>query len=184
MYYKMNEKTKQNKTNLVNKQLENMQNALNTIDGVHEVLKKFDGKTLNKRVSTALKTVNNNLNFEMSYNSFIITYKDYNNRSVQDVSGVGCLYIQYPDIYLAHDCLKSSDNNGVYQNNVFIYDNIKKILDRKKEDLQKDIKEITSQLKKIDLIEQQRAKLDLMIEGFNNKYHHTIRSYFELTIKN
>ena len=81
MRYYCNEDAK----NLVMLEIENRKEALKLYDGIIEVVKKFDGKILNKRFDTALKKVDERLSYNRAYTYFEITMSTFDNRCCTSV---------------------------------------------------------------------------------------------------
>lgn len=99
MKYYCNEDAK----NLVELEIKNRKEALELYDKVIEVVEKFDGKVLNKRLETALKKVDERLSCDRRYSSFEIQMSVFDSRSCRSVNkdDLGYSHVNYiSDSYL------------------------------------------------------------------------------------
>ena len=71
--------------NLVKLEIENRKEALKLYDGIIEVVKKFDGKVLNKRFDTALKNFDGRLSYNREHSWFEINMNVFDNRSCKSI---------------------------------------------------------------------------------------------------
>jgi len=143
---------KQDTINLLKLDIAAEETLLKLKDDIVAVVKKFDNKVPTKRITTALKKVDDNLRFTAQYNSMVIEMYT-TNRSVQSTTGTSWVYISNSCKTILHSCLRSSSNNGCLNDDGTINaSQIIKDINIYAEYKQKSITDLKKQIKNIDKI--------------------------------
>lgn len=166
---------------LVELEIKNREYAFSLYDEIIEVLAKFDGKQVTKRIETALRKIDDNIRVENEYNSFIIKVGFWNieKRSVKTENGIA--YLENSEETICHCSRFSSYGDGVLnENNSLNYENIKKQLIKHKEYMEESIKEIKSQLANVETIISEYEELEKKCQDFNRDTNFCISEYYGL----
>lgn len=160
---------------LVELEIKNREYAFSLYDEIIEVLAKFDGKQVTKRIETALRKIDDDIRVENEYNSFIIKvgFWDIEKRSVKTENGIA---------YLENSghCSRFSSYGVLNENNSLNYENIKKQLIKHKEYMEESIKEIKSQLANVETIISEYEELEKKCQDFNRDTNFCISEYYGL----
>lgn len=160
-------------------------NAYDLADKVAEMVRKFDGKAYNKRLATAIHTIDNHLFLQMQYNSFNIKYTaiDYEERSITTTSG-NTAYIDNSEVYIVGMCISSQDDHrALTEDGRIIADNIIKEIERMKEYNKETYNTTEGQLSQIKYFRLRKDRIIKEVEAHNNEVCYHIRQYFDLEIK-
>lgn len=84
---------------LVEMEVANKKYALTLYDRIIEVVRKFNGKLLNKRLETALKAIDNNLSIDTRYGDSIYITLYCKNQMIR--ANDGCHYIKHREITMS-----------------------------------------------------------------------------------
>lgn len=176
MYYIDKEKA----VKLSNLHIEAMKTTLTFTDEIKEVLQKFNGKPITKRIDTALKKINPNLHMSREYNSFRINWL-IENRSFGENGMV--YYIKEHTINILWASCFSSYGDGVLDSeNCLIAEQAIKELDRQNEQTKESIKNATEQLANIENAISEHERIKKELESFNHSINWLVNSYFDLRI--
>lgn len=162
-------------------EISNREYILTLIDDIMEVIAKFDGKVLNKRLETALqKKVEQNPNFKKgTFISYKMKYDLFQielyvpDRSVSNNDGKGCYYITGDII-----CICWMDLTQAVKENRIMSNNILKSIQQQKENIEEYISKIKIALTKIDEWEERWREIDNKITKLNAEIPYDIRMYF------
>lgn len=163
---------------LVELENKNRKCMVSLYDSVLECLKKFDGKQVTKRIETALKKIDNNINLDSSGNSLIISlyFKD---RLIQNEDR--CYYLKNFYENFCHCSRFSSCGDGILNSdNSLNYEMIEKEMIKHKEYIIKSIEESEKQLKNIDYLMLEYEELKNQCNQFNHKIHRSIAEHFDI----
>lgn len=149
--------------NLILLEVKNMKEVLEMYDSIIGIIKKFDGKVLNKRLETALKSVSNSLYVDTKF-SFNIEFYCFD-RGCRSANSDSWIYITKNSIVLNNFLsLNSSNpnnkNTAVDENNRIIADTIIKSLNGGKEYLERQVDRYTDGLGKV---EEWRNRMDKIV---------------------
>lgn len=176
MYYIDKEKAMK----LANLHIEAMKTALNFTDEIKEVLQKFNGKPITKRIDTALKKIDSNLHMSREYNSFRINWFVENRCFCENG---GAYYIkEYAINILWATCFSSYGDGVLDSENCLISEKAIKELDRQNEQTKESIKNATEQLANIENAISEHERIKKELESFNRSVNWLVNSYFELRI--
>lgn len=174
----------EHREDLVKLHLKAYQKAIDLTPAVIEVLKRFDGKQINKRIDTALKEVNGSLSFTAQYNSVMVEWW-IDNRYIRNADGCSVTYIEDSKVTIAHGCANYGGNleqscivDGKLNASALIDSAIAYSTEHGKE-----IDATLKQLKQVDKLQARQAKIKADIENHNNELQWMVRRYFELDIK-
>lgn len=160
------------------RQLEYNQKAYDQFDNIIEVIEKFDMKEPSKRLDTALKNVSKSLKFEISYNSFIINYCNHDEIYIKECNE----YLKDDTKILLHmSCVSVYGGGALFRGRIdskIIIEQLKK----NKEYHENIQRQAYEQLSIIDELEEEREKLEKMLEDFNAKILYTTDKYFNIRI--
>lgn len=176
MYYIDKEKA----VKLSNLHIEAMKTALTFTDEIKEVLQKFNGKPITKRIDTALKKINSNLYIKREYNSFRIEWIIENHCFGENSMAY---YIKEHTINILWASCFSSYGDGILDSeNCLIAEKAIEQLEKAREQMEKDISNSIRQLENIEstIAEHERIKEEL--KEFNRSVNWLINNYFELRI--
>ena len=165
---------------LANLHIEALKTALGFTDEIKEVLQKFDGKPITKRIDTALKKINPHLYTVREYNSFRINWIIENRYFCENG---GAYYIKENTIsILWATCFSSYGDNVLDSENCLIAEQAIKELDRQNEQTKESIKNATEQLANIENAISEHERIKKELESFNRSVNWLVNSYFELRI--
>lgn len=177
--------------NLVNLEIENRKEALKLYDGIIEVVKKFDGKVLNKRFDTALKTVDNRLSYSREYSWFKINMNVFDNRTCKSVKkdklGYSCTnYIS--DCYIAlNSCLQTYSYNSadktLLENERIKADVLIESLNSGKEQIEKEIERLENSIDKVNEWKEKLTALKAEMEKTMANIPLIIREYYDINYR-
>ena len=171
----------QDAQNLIKLELDARRKAISFTPAIVEVLNKFNGKQLNKRLDTALKQIDKSLYFRSEHNSFVIDWY-VDDRSVKAREGEHTNYIDYHSITLCHCSIQASDGTGAAQDGTLNAEVAIEWLNKFVSSMQKTITETEEQFKNVEQYKQRRRELKQAIEDFNNNIPHMLDRYFDLRI--
>jgi len=166
---------------LVELEIKNREYAFSLYDEIIEVLAKFDGKQVTKRIETALRKIDDNIRVKNEYNSFIVEVGFWNieKRSVKTENGIA--YLKNAEETLCHCARFSSYGDGVLnEDNSLNYEAIKTQLVKHKEYMEKSTLEIKEQLADIETITSEYEELEKKCQEFNAKKNWCISEYYGL----
>jgi hypothetical protein len=182
MYYDYN---KPLAVKLTEKQIEVYSNLLSLVPSIEEVLRRFDGKIVNKRISTALQAVARGVCFDKSLYSgrWELTACEWDNRSVPgepDRFGYcGAHYIKDETLHLANDGQGEGFIDG--EGRLCAKKAIAAI-EKNREHYQRKIEAMREQLSHIDSIISKYKALEAAKKEFNDNLDYSIRDYFGLKL--
>ncbi len=176
MYYIDKEKA----TKLSNLHIEAMKTALTFTDEIKEVLQKFNGKPITKRIDTALKKINPNFYIKREYNSFRIEWI-IENRFFGE-NGIAYYIKEHTINILWASCFSSYGDGILDSENCLISEKAIKELDRQKEQMEKDISNSIQQLENVEILIVEHEQIKKQKEEFNRSVNWLVNSYFELRI--
>lgn len=170
---------------LIQRELEIKKSALTLFDSVKKVVGSFNGKIANKRLDTALKAIDEKLNFKMEYNSFRITFDDYDYERRYVRMGDKGAYIKNCSVNVAWCTISSAYGDSVLDDDrkIIAYP-VMKAIDNQKACMLREIAIIEKQLSSIDEIITRYSAITASIRSFNDEIDHDIREYFDLKIYN
>lgn len=170
---------------LLEREIDIKKAALRYFDNVKKVVASFNGKIANKRLDTALKAIDERLNFKMEYNSFRITFDDYDfNRRYVSIGEKGA-YIKNCSVNIAWSTISSAyGNSALDDERKIISYSVLKDIDAQEASIKREIAIMENQLAKIDEIIIRYDAITASIRQFNDEIDHDIREYFDLKIDN
>lgn len=166
---------------LVKLELAAREKALSLIDGIISVVTRFGGKKPDKRLDTALKNIDKDLAFSMSYNSFKISLY-ITERSTADSAGNHTLYLQDSSASIIHACISSgSGEPGICQDGTINAVLLIWKLNTFRTDTQQAIIKTRKELENINTIlteyDERKKALDRFVSGIS----YTTRRYFKIS---
>lgn len=174
--------------NLVEIEIKNRKEALKLYDGIIEVVKKFDGKVLNKRFDTALKKVDGRLSYEREYSWLKIKMNVFDSRSCKSVKkdsyGYSCTnYIS--DSYLMLNSLLytysyNPDDKVALDNERIISGNIIFALNKGRRQIEETIKELEESISKVDEWKNRLKEIENEMRKTMNEVPYIIREYYDI----
>lgn len=174
--------------NLVEIEIKNRKEALKLYDGIIEVVKKFDGKVLNKRFDTALKKVDGRLSYNREYSWLEIDMNVFDSRSCKSVKkdsyGYSCTnYIS--DSYLRlnsllHAYSHNPDEKVALDNERIISSNIILALIKGKRQIEETIKELEESISKVDEWKNRLKEIENEMRKTMNEVPYIIREYYDI----
>jgi hypothetical protein len=163
---------------MVEKEIEVKERIIKMIPEITEVLKKFEGKQVTKRLETALKKIDENLRVTKEFNTFEISL--YNeDRCIKTTNG--CSYINSYS-YVLSGCIKNYYGDGIEQNGVFIYENAIKLITIQTQNKIDVIEKMKNNLKNIDSLQKEKEELQNKIKIYNDNVDYSIKKYFDLEL--
>lgn len=174
--------------NLVELEIKNRKDALSLYSDIIEVVKKFDGKILNKRFETALKKVDERLSCNREYSWFEINMSVFNSRSCKSIKkdnyGYSCTN------YLSNSYLKLNALLYTYSNNpeekvLLKEERINSLvliesLNKGKAQMEEKIKELENSLDKVDEWREKLKALKSEMEKTMGEIPYIIRDYYSI----
>lgn len=174
--------------NLVEIEIKNRKEALRLYDGIIEVVKKFDGKVLNKRFDTALKKVDGRLSYNREYSWLEIKMNVFDSRSCKSVKkdsyGYSCTnYIS--DSYLRLNSLlyaysHNPDEKVALDNERIISANIILALIKGKRQIEETIEELEESISKVDEWKNRLKEIENEMRKTMNEVPYIIREYYDI----
>ena len=165
---------------LVNLELAADEKALSLVDGIINVVTKFGGKEANKRLDTALKTIDKNLSFSMAYNSFKIALY-IENRSINTKSGIS-MYLNDSSVSIIHACISTGyGEQGICQNGTINAALLIEKLNTFRTDTQQAIIKTRKELENINTILTEYEERKKAIDRFVSAISYTTRKYFKIS---
>lgn len=174
--------------NLILLENENRKRALETYDLIIPVIKKFNGKVLNKRLETALKNVCNNLRIESYCGFFIINFNCFDNRmcyssKVDEYGRRNCVYSNL-DVIRLNTCVHVYNCNQesisvTDKNNRIKADVIIESLECGKKRLENEIKENNDALNKVDEWQSRMKKIIKDMQELRSEIPYAFQKYFK-----
>lgn len=165
---------------LIALEIKELEKAVAVIDDIKKTIPKFAGKAPTKRLDTALKAINSNLRFETSYNSFILEIRK-ENRHVQDTDN-SAVYTLSSAVNIIHASLRSSSGDGICQNGTIDAALFLAQVNSAHDYIVNSIKNLTDELKDIDRILAEHARILKERDDFISSTHCLIREYFYLKV--
>lgn len=182
MYYEYN---KPLAVKLTEKQIEVYSNLLSLVPAIEEVFRRFDGKVVNKRISTALQAVARGVCFNKSPYSghWELTACEWDNKSVSgepDRFGYySTHYIKDEKLYLANDAIGDSFIDGEGR---LCAEKAIAAIEQARERYQRKVETMRDQLSHIDSIIGKYKELLTAKKEFNDNLDYSIRDYFGLKL--
>lgn len=174
--------------NLVEIEIKNRKEALKLYDGIIEVVKKFDGKVLNKRFDTALKKVDGRLSYYREYSWLEIKMNVFDSRSCKSVKkdsyGYSCTnYIS--DSYLRLNSLLytysyNPDEKVALNNERIISANIIFALNKGRRQIEETIEELEESISKVDEWKNKLKEIENEMRKTMNEVPYIIREYYDI----
>lgn len=179
--------------NLVLLEIENRKSALELYTEVIELVKKFDGKVLNKRFETALKKIDDRLSYGRSYNSFYIEMSVWNNRSCRSVKtdsyGYSSTnYIDTDSIRLntyiqTYSCGKNDPYSFMLCDERIIAEPIIEALNKGKTSLEKNIEALEKSIDKVEEWKEKCEALKKEMEEITKDIPYIIKEYYDINYR-
>lgn len=168
---------------MIEREIEIKKAALLLFDDVKKIVGSFNGKIANARLDSALKKLNENINFKMEYNSFRITYDEYDYKMRYVSIGDKGAYIKNSSVNIAWCTISSAYGDSVLDDDrrIIAYQ-ILKAIDIQKQTIISELSKMEKQLAIIDDIIKQYHTITENIRMFNDGIDHDIREYFDLKI--
>ena len=159
---------------LTEKQIALYERLLSYIPAIEEVVKKFDGKVLNKRFDTELKKVYSGARCSKAPYSedWLITISEWNDRYVSTERG--CVYVASAELCLAHTIFGKWLVGGR-----IVAEKLIKEIEANAESYKNHIAEMKEQLAHIDDLLAEYDKIIAAREAFGKKVNPYIKQYFE-----
>ena len=178
-YYQLSD---EHRKQLIDLELAIKEQAIKLAPAVKEVVKKYDDKTLSKRLETALKKIDKRLYVHNEWNSFDIKFIEHDKRSIQTSRFTE--YVEHNDVYIASTCRQNAygDSSLTYDNRI-IADVVNASIDRNVASAAESIKEVREQLKQVETFRANKRRLEDETKQHNDKINYTIQRYFDLEIK-
>jgi len=165
---------------LIQLEIEAKQKAVSLVDPIIGIMGKFDGKQANKRLDTALKGINEDLRFNMEYNSFKISMY-IANRMINSQDHAD--YIKSDYVYLVHGSITSAYGNAIMPQGVIDSNEVNRQLYKFRTETIAWIEKLENQVKNIETILIEYKAVKDAMERFNNRIDYTIREYWQLDFK-
>ncbi len=165
------QKTTTQAKDLLLERADDLQKVLDLVPEIIKVIKKFDGKVINKRLDTALKQVDPNLSAGQEWNSFIIDLR-FSQSKLQG----------YRRVTIAHAGLSSAYGDGGIRgdNNTLKADALISDIEKTLEYAQKRIDKINKHLGGLDAILERYFDIKKQMSGFYDDIPHDVREVLEL----
>lgn len=176
--------------NLVELEIQNRKEALKLYDGIIEVVKKFDGKVLNKRLDTALKKFDGRLSYNREYSWFEINMNVFDSRSCKSVEkdsyGHSCTnyisdnYLRLNSIVYTYSNSANDKDKVILNNERIISSVLTDSLNKGKEHIQKEIEKLENSIDKAEEWKTKLEKLKREVENVMNEVPYIIREYYDI----
>lgn len=186
MKYYCNEDAK----NLVELEIQNRKEALKLYDGIIEVVKKFDGKVLNKRFDTALKKFDGRLGYNERNSFFEIEMNVFDNRSCKSVKkdtyGYSCTnyitdsYLTLNTIMYTFSYNPDIEKVMLDKDRRIIAEVVIKGLEKGKADIEKKIEVLENSIDKAEEWKTKLEKLKREVENVMSEVPYIIREYYDI----
>ena len=173
-------------TELAKLQIEEELDALKFVPAITELLKKWNGKQINKRLDSALKQIDPRIGYHVRYGTFYISVavrSDY--ISVPSGHGVSLAhYLSSRQTELLQGEMIDLTGNGkaaTIEGNL----NAAPLLEsmtRRAESIRKSCEQATEQIEKVPDLIAERDRLAKAVEDFSRGLNAKIRDYFDLDI--
>lgn len=163
-----------NPDKLVELEIKNMQRAIELIKMCIPVIRKFDGKVVNKRLSTALSeaTGGEYIKLEKSTYRFLSWYS--RDRHVSSTYG-GCEYIMNSD-YSLTDTVKDAINEAGRLNGASVV----AAMERQIKDYEERITQYTESVKTVEDAKKQIKELKNQISAILDSIPYVVREYYDV----
>lgn len=170
---------------LTEKQIEVYEHLLGLVPEIEKALLPFDGKIVNRRISTALGQVARGVCFDKSPYSgrWELTVQEWDNRSVNgepDKYGVcRCQYIKDYKLYFADSASGDSfiDDQGRLQAGKLIA-----AIEKRREHYQGKIENMKEQFSRIGEIIAEYKRIQALKDAFSRDIDYSIRDYYGLKV--
>lgn len=170
--------TKEIKLRLLDLEIKARNKAINLCDDIIKVVSKFNKKEPTKRLDTALKKIDKNLNFRLRHNSFIIDL-NIENRSIT-IEEYNTHYIRGYNISIIHSSIRSGYGDGICQNGTINGELLMDEIDNSKQQMIQEVNKLKHGIENINNIITEKAMIDSQIANFKNVTPYLIREYFDL----
>lgn len=189
-HYYSNEDSK----NLIRLEIENRKEALKLYEEIIELVKKYDGKVLNKRFDTALKKIDERLSYDRQYNSFYIEFSVWNNRSCKSTKTDSYGYSS--TLYISTDCIRLNTYIQTYSHGRnepcmlcderIIAKPIIEALNKGKAGIEKTIADLENSIDKAQEYKEKCEALKKQMEEITKDIPYLIKEYFDInyTVEN
>ena len=177
--------------NLVELEIQNRKEALKLYDGIIEVVKKFDGKVLNKRFDTALKQFDGRLSYNREHSCFEIKMNVFDNRSCKSVKkdtyGYSCTnyitdsYLRLNNLVYTHSY--NAKDVVMLDNERIISSVLIEALNKGKEQMKNNIKELENSIDKVDEWKNKLKALQIEMEEVMKEVPYIIREYYDINYR-
>lgn len=177
--------------NLVELEIQNRKEALKLYDGIIEVVKKFDGKVLNKRFDTSLKQFDGRLSYEREYSWFNIKMSTFDSRSCKSVKkdsyGYSCTNYITENYLILNSVIYTYSYNPkdkvMLDNERIISSVLIEALNKGKEQMEDKIKELENSIDKVDEWKSKLKALQIEIEEVMKEVPYIIREYYDINYR-
>ena len=175
-----------NARRLTEKQIEVYEKLLSYVPAIKEVIRKFDGKALTKRLDTALKEVYKGASCRKDTfaGDWQLTLSEWEDRSItvksenpfNGAEDCICMYVQYNMIYFA-----SSTSKWCFDGKL-IADNMIEEIDSVAKSYEETVARLKGQLARIDEIIAEYNRISEAQYNFSHDVDYVIRGYFGLKL--
>lgn len=172
--------SQETKIKLVQLEIEAKEKAVSLVNPIIAIMGKFDGKQANKRLDTALKTIDQDLRFMTEYNSFKI-YMYIQKRMISGPDHAD--YIKSDYIYLVHGSIVSAYGGAIMPQGVIDSGEVIRQLEKFKAETIQWIEKLKNQISNIQSILIEYKAIKDSMESFNNRFDWMIRDYWQLDFK-
>jgi len=177
-------------TKLTELEIKAKEKAISLYDEVIEALAKFDGKTITKRIETALKKIDSDLYIKQDSSFKVCLYisdrsfeTENGNWIYLDFSEVGMVYASYytygDSIGILHGGNEEKDC-PYEQLNTLNFENLKALMLKQKTYQQDRFKTLKEQLEHVNEYKQMHDDLLKQVKDYRGKVDYTIRQNFDL----
>lgn len=187
----MNYYSKETATKLMQKEIEIMKAALLHQEAIKAVIKQFNGKVFNKKLNTAIESVDKRLSVTIGYYSFNITYtaQDYKERSIPSPSKSGyssALYVANNSVNLAN--LSAFSESERYKDAPYALDADKRIrseaiidnMSLQCDKIKANIALLEAEIENIDAILSEFKRIKSEQQTFLDSISYVTRQYFDM----
>jgi predicted amino acid-binding ACT domain protein len=168
----------------IEQEIKNKEFTLTLLEDIKKIVKKYDNKVYSKRLKTELKKLNECIYVRVEYNSFDITYRNFNERYVKASNQSG--YILNDSVYIISLCKQLNNDNSTYKalDNEYkiIANNLIENIENNKTHILNSINGINESLLKLNDLELEYRNIVKSIKAFNDSVDYTVKEYFGLNI--
>ena len=177
--------------NLVELEIKNRKDALELYTGIIEVVKKFDGKVLNKRFETALKKVDERLGYNRRYSCFEIEMSVFDSRCCKSVNkddlGYSCTNYLVDNHLILNTYVETytydKDKKSMLDNERIVSSVLVEALNKGKVNMEEHIKKLEDSLDKVAEWKERLEALKVEMEKTMQEVPYIIREYYDMNYR-